>query len=180
MVCIKLKDGSRIIADYNGEVLHFTEDGLINTKQLECKPETSIESVLNENFEIFRDFIVSHYGEIDKIYSELDHWESKKYFNSDEVENLINKVFHINENSIPAYQSIKQFSTYLKMLRDSKSFNVTCPNDGVISLFFKPSAIAFKWYIKNEKNVGMLCSKEIDLDQLEMILYILKKEMQGL
>ena len=180
MVCIKLKDGTRIIADTNGEVLHFTEDGSIKTEQLECSPDTSIESMLNENFGIFHEFIISHYGEIDKMYSELDHWDSKKYFNSDEVASIINKVFHINENSIPAYQSIKQFSIYLKMLRDSKSFNVTCRDDNIISLFFKPADITFNWYIEGDKNHGMHCSKEIDLDQFEMILYILKKEMQGL
>lgn len=179
MVCIKLKDGSRLIADNDGKVSYFTEDGSISTTQLECSPETSIKSMLNEDFGIFHEFIVSKYGEIDKIYSELDHWESKKYFNSDEVASLINKVFNINENSIPAFQTIKQFSIYLKMLRDSKSFNVTCPDDSVISFFFKPANIAFNWYI-DDKNHGIHCSKEIDLDQFEMILYILKKEMQGL
>ncbi len=66
------------------------------------------------------------------------------------------------------------------MLRDSKSFNITYPDDGIISIFFKPASIAFKWYIENDKNSGMLCSKEINPDQFEMILYILKKEMQGL
>lgn len=179
MVCIKLKDGSRVIADNDGKVLHFTEDGLINIEQLECNPDISIEALLNEEFGIFYEFIASHYGEIDKIYSELDHWESKKYFSSDEVTSLINKVFHINENFIPSFLTIKQFSIYLKMLRDSKSFNVTCPDDDVISFFFKPANIAFNWYI-DDKNHGIHCSKEIDLDQLEMILCILKKEMQCL
>jgi hypothetical protein len=180
MVCIKLKDGTRLIADNDGKVLHFTEDGLINSKQLECNPDISITSILNGEFGIFHDFIVLHYGDIDKVYTELDHWETKKYFNFDEFEDLINKVFHINKDSIPAYQSIKQFSIYLKMLKDTKSFNMTCIDNNVILLFFKPSDIVFKWYIENDENHSVLCNKEIDNDQLEMILCILKKEIQSL
>ena len=180
MVCIKLKDGTRLIADNDGKVLHFTEDGLITGKQLECSPETSIESILNEDFGVFHEFIISNYGEIDKIYPELNRWETKKYFNFDEFEDLINKVFHINKDSIPAYQSIKQFSIYLKMLKDTKSFNMTCIDNKVILLFFKPSDIVFKWYIENDESHSVLCNKEIDNDQLEMILCILKKEIQSL